>query len=220
MGTEDIVSGTGLDQSIADGAAANLLKIVDALRAKNKNVKIVLSKIIPIVGKTASVNVMNLRISQFIVQNSTAQSPIVVADQFTGFNLTSDLDGGGVLPNALGADKMAKVFSSVLHNVLSGTGCMNRAFLEFDPSATKSDALLCKTSLSTGTKNAASSLKWNSAPGDPVKIYSLAGKKLGQAAGTSGRLNPNIRAELQLNPGVYLLQQGNQEMKKVLLKDF
>jgi hypothetical protein len=97
---------------------------------------------------------------------------------------------------------------------------MNRAFLEFDPSATKSDALLCKTSLSTGTKNAASSLKWNSAPGDPVKIYSLAGKKLGQAAGTSGRLNPNIRAELQLNPGVYLLQQGNQEMKKVLLKDF
>lgn len=220
MGTEDIVSGTGLDQSIADAAATNLQKIVDALRAKNKKVKIVLAKIIPIKGKTASVNVMNLRISQFIIQNSNAASPIVVADQFTGFNAGTDLDSAGVLPNAVGADKMAKVFSAVLHNLLSGIGCMDRGYLEFDPSASKGDALLCKTVLTTLIKENTLGLSWNSSAANTVKVYTVTGKKIGQASTRFGQItNSELSRELQLKPGIYLIQQGRSQVKKALLVD-
>ena len=39
--------------------------------------------------------------------------------QHTGFNLSSDLAGDGVLPSAAGAKKMAIIFADAINEVLS-----------------------------------------------------------------------------------------------------
>jgi len=122
MGTEDIVSGSGTVESLTDEIIDNISKVIKSLRSKNRTVKIVLAKIIPTQGKTDMVNLLNLKISRYIKAHSMAQSPVVVADQHTGFNVSEDLTDDGILPNATGAKKMARVFAGVINNMVSDTG--------------------------------------------------------------------------------------------------
>ena len=121
IGTEDIVSGSSAAQSLTDEIVGNIDKVITALRSKNKNVKIVLAKIIPVRGKEDNVNLLNLKISRYIRANSTARSPVVMADQHTGFNASADLADDGILPNATGDKKIAGVFAGVINNILSRT---------------------------------------------------------------------------------------------------
>jgi len=116
MGTEDIASGSATAEKIV----GNIGKVIEALRSKNKTVKIVLARIIPVQGKADEVNRLNLRISRYVKAHSTAQSPVVMADQHTGFSASSDLAAGGKLPNATGARKMAGVFADAINPMLSG----------------------------------------------------------------------------------------------------
>ena len=122
MGTEDIVSGSSTAESLTDEIIDNISKVIKALRSKNRTVKIVLAKIIPARGKANEVNLLNLKISRYIKAHSTARSPVVAADQHTGFNVSQDLADGGILPNTTGAKKMARVFAGVVNNMVSGTG--------------------------------------------------------------------------------------------------
>jgi lysophospholipase L1-like esterase len=117
IGTEDIVSGSGTAEEIV----FNIAKVIKALRSKNKSVKIVLAKTIPVQGKIDEVNQLNRLISQYIKVHSTDPSPIVMADQNTGFNTSTDLADGGVLPSAIGAKKMAAVFAGAMNELLSNT---------------------------------------------------------------------------------------------------
>jgi len=121
IGTEDIVSGSGTAQSLTDEIVENIDKVITSLRSRNKTVKIVLAKIIPIRGKADKVNLLNLKISRYIKAHSTAESPVVMADQHTGFIASADLADDGILPNATGAKKMARVFAGVISTMLSGT---------------------------------------------------------------------------------------------------
>ncbi len=114
IGTEDIMSGSGTAEEII----SNIGKVIEALRSKNKAVKIVLAKIIPVKGKINEVNLLNRQISQYIKAHSTEQSPIVIADQNTGFNPSTDLTESGVLPSATGAKKMAGIFTSAINETL------------------------------------------------------------------------------------------------------
>jgi len=118
MGTEDIVSGSGAVESLTDQIIVNIGEVVTALRAKNRNVKIVLAKIIPVRGKADEVKLLNLKISRYVKAHFTVQSPVVVAELPTGFNVSQDLSDGGVLPNATGAKKMARVFAGVINDML------------------------------------------------------------------------------------------------------
>ena len=118
MGTEDIVSGSGAVESLTDEIVDNIDKVVTALRAKNRDVKIVLAKLTPVRGKADTVNLLNLKISRYVKAHSTVQSPVVAADQHTGFNVSEDLSDGGILPNAAGAKKMAGVFAGVINDML------------------------------------------------------------------------------------------------------
>ena len=120
MGTEDVVSGSSTAGSLTDEIIENISEVIKALRSKNRTVKIVLAKIIPAQGKTDKVNLLNLKISRYIKAHSTAQSPVVVADQHTGFIASEDLANGGILPNATGAKKMARVFAGVINKMMSG----------------------------------------------------------------------------------------------------
>jgi lysophospholipase L1-like esterase len=122
MGTEDIVSGSGAAESLTERIVGNIGKVIEALRSRNETVKIVLARIIPARGKADEVNLLNLKISRHAAAHSTPRSPVVVADQHAGFRASSDLADDGVLPNAVGAEKMAHVFAGVINNILGGTG--------------------------------------------------------------------------------------------------
>lgn len=119
MGTEDIVSGFGSAGALTDEIIGNISKVIKSLRSKNKNVKIVLAEIIPTQGKTEEVKLLNLKISQYAKVHSTFRSPVVLADQHTGFIPSEDLADDGILPNASGAKKMASVFADVINNMLN-----------------------------------------------------------------------------------------------------
>jgi lysophospholipase L1-like esterase len=119
MGTGDIVSGFGTAGVLTDAIIGNISKVIKSLRSKNKNVKIVLAEIIPTQGKTDEVNLLNLKISQYAKVHSTFRSPVVLADQHTGFIPSEDLADDGILPNASGAKKMAGVFADVINNMLN-----------------------------------------------------------------------------------------------------
>jgi lysophospholipase L1-like esterase len=116
LGTEDILSRKDDPESLADGIVKNIGKVVDALRAKNGKIKIVLSTIIPVAGKEDVVNLFNLKISRYVQSNSTLPCPVVLADPCKGFDVSGDLAADGTLPNAGGARKMARVFADVIHN--------------------------------------------------------------------------------------------------------
>jgi len=121
MGTEDVVKGSGTAESLTDEIIDNIGKVIKSLRSKNRAVKIVLAKIIPIQGRTYTVNLLNLKISRYIKAHTTAQSPLVAADLHTAFDASADLADGGILPNAAGAKKMAKILAGVIKNMLSDT---------------------------------------------------------------------------------------------------
>jgi lysophospholipase L1-like esterase len=115
MGTEDIVSGSGTAESVTDEIIDNISKVTKLLRSKNETVKIVLANIIPIKGKVDEVKLLNIKISRYIKTHATAQSPVMMADQNIGFDPSVDLLGNGILPNAAGAKKMARVFADVIN---------------------------------------------------------------------------------------------------------
>ncbi len=122
MGTEDIVSGDSAAGTLTEKTINNIGSVISALRARNKTVKIVLARIIPVRGKTAEVNLLNLKISRYVSEYSTPESPVVLADQHTGFNVECDLSQDGILPNVTGAKKMARVFAAVIQNMLGIAG--------------------------------------------------------------------------------------------------
>lgn len=116
LGTEDILSSNAAAESLTDGILQNIGKLVDALRAKNGNVRIVLSTIIPVKGKESVVSLLNLKISRYVQSNSTRQCQVVLADPHKGFDVSKDVSHDNPLPNAAGARKMARVFADVIHN--------------------------------------------------------------------------------------------------------
>lgn len=119
MGTEDIMSGHGTVESLTDRIVENIGTVIQILHSRNNRVKIVLARIMPVPGKTHEVNLLNRKISGYIRDHATIQSPVVMADPHTGFNATSDLANNGPLPNAKGAQKMAQVFAGIINKLLS-----------------------------------------------------------------------------------------------------
>ncbi len=98
--------------------------MVDQMRANNPNVKIIVAQIIPMNPSGCStcaqgaVN-FNAAIPAWASSKSTAQSPITVVDQWTGFSTSADTSDG-VHPNATGIQKMSDKWYPALSAVLSG----------------------------------------------------------------------------------------------------
>jgi lysophospholipase L1-like esterase len=101
-----------------------ITKLVGQMRANNPNMKIIVAQIIPMGANAcatcpADVIAFNNRIPGWAASLTTAQSPIVVVDQWTGFNTATDT-GDGVHPNDAGFQKMSDRFYPVLAQVLNG----------------------------------------------------------------------------------------------------
>ncbi|MFC7479149.1 cellulose binding domain-containing protein [Luedemannella flava] len=99
-------------------------KLVGQMRADNPNVKIIVAKIIPMSASAcatcpADVIAFNNALPAWAAGLTTSQSPIVLADLWTGFDTTTDT-GDGVHPNTAGYQKMANSWYPVLAQVLSG----------------------------------------------------------------------------------------------------
>ncbi|GGL21355.1 hypothetical protein Sme01_02440 [Sphaerisporangium melleum] len=100
-------------------------KLVDQMRASNPNMKILVAQIIPMNPGSCPecaqrVVALNAAIPAWAQSKSTAASPIVVVDQWTGFSTATDT-GDGVHPNAGGDQKMAAKWYPALAALLSGT---------------------------------------------------------------------------------------------------
>lgn len=116
LGTNDLWGGW---QSM-DTILAAFTKLVGQMRANNPNLKIAVSQIIPHHGCAtcpADAVTLNNRIPGWAAGLTTARSPIVVVDQWTGFNAASDT-GDGVHPNDSGFRKMADRFAPALKQLL------------------------------------------------------------------------------------------------------
>jgi lysophospholipase L1-like esterase len=100
--------------------------LVGQMRANKPNMKIMVAKIIPMhpsgSGEACNNNVIDLnsRIDDWAKGLSTEQSPIIVVDQYKGFDTTTDTYDG-VHPNDNGCIKMADKWFATLKNVLSSS---------------------------------------------------------------------------------------------------
>ncbi|MEQ4306128.1 cellulose binding domain-containing protein [Plantactinospora sp. B6F1] len=99
-------------------------KLVDQMRASNPAMTILVAKIIPMAPSTCAecgqrAVALNDAIPAWAASKTTAGSPIVVVDQWTGFSTGSDTYDG-VHPNAAGDQKMSDRWYSALTAALDG----------------------------------------------------------------------------------------------------
>jgi hypothetical protein len=107
FGTNDVWSNRSTDTILAAYS-----KLVDQMRASNPAMRVLVAQIIPMNPPTCPecaqrVVALNAAIPGWAAGKTTAASPIVVVDQWTGFNTATDT-GDGVHPNdTTGIQKMA-----------------------------------------------------------------------------------------------------------------
>jgi lysophospholipase L1-like esterase len=98
--------------------------LVDQMRENNPNVKILVAQIIPMdparscIGCGQRVIELNAAIIDWASDKSTDQSPIIVVDQWTGFDTDTDTYDG-VHPNDAGNQKIADKWYPALTALLS-----------------------------------------------------------------------------------------------------
>ena len=110
LGTNDIGNRT------PEASRENLEYIINALRGKNPKVVVFVAKIIPRVNKDHTA--YNNMIAQLAEDMNTADSPVILVDQWTGFDYTTDT-WDGTHPNALGEEKMAQRWFDAVQTYLN-----------------------------------------------------------------------------------------------------
>jgi lysophospholipase L1-like esterase len=120
LGTNDVWNGQSPTQVLA-----SYTTLVGQMRADNPNMKIIVAQIIPMNPAgctTCAQGVVNLdaAIPAWATGLSTAQSPITVVDQWTGFDDATDTVDG-VHPNDSGNQKMSDRWYPTLAAALGGT---------------------------------------------------------------------------------------------------
>ena len=104
-------------------------KLVDQMRASNPNMMILVAQIIPLNPAGCSdcpqrVVAFNAAIPAWAAGKSTAASPIVVVDQWTGFSTAADTSDG-VHPNGTGIQKIANRWFPAVRDLLLGAPAPN-----------------------------------------------------------------------------------------------
>lgn len=115
LGTNDVFQCRSVPDMISD-----LSRLVDVLRSKNPAVKIFTAQIPPLGARWAdkklcgtatdyahSINELNKAIAAFVQQRTTAASPVILVDQFTGVDTATDMYDD-IHPNDKGEKIMAQ----------------------------------------------------------------------------------------------------------------
>ncbi len=113
-GTNDLDRGQTVASTITD-----LTNIINKLRAANSEMVILLAQIIPIAGLEAQVQQLNQSIAALASQLTTAASPVVAVNHYSGFSVSNDLKADGIHPTESGFQKMAAAWYAALVPFLS-----------------------------------------------------------------------------------------------------
>ncbi len=122
LGTNDIGQMGAAGVANAD---ANLRLIIGHLRSAVPNVTILLAQVIGIgpgssyFANEAQVAPLNAALATIAGDLDTGQSPIILVDQNTPFNLATMVQGDGLHPNVAGESQMASVWLGALSNLLT-----------------------------------------------------------------------------------------------------
>ncbi|MBN2712132.1 MAG: carbohydrate-binding protein, partial [Planctomycetes bacterium] len=155
LGTNDLIQGQSVSSTITD-----LGNIINALRVVNPDVKILLAKIIPC--KRCDVTALNTAIVDLAAQKNSVNSQIVVVDQYTGFDMATDLYDDAH-PDESGEQKMADKWYAALVPFLDGDDPVNHApvvnagadkTLTLPVNSVSLDATVTDDGLPSGTLNA------------------------------------------------------------------
>ncbi len=135
LGTNDMRldwnEGLGVAETINE-----LKDIINILRADNPNVIILLAKLIPVDGDifnwASNIEPLNAEIPSIAIDMQNENSPIVIVDQYSGFDATLGNDTfDGAHPNATGEEKMAQKWFDAIKSVLgNGFGLNIKTYLE------------------------------------------------------------------------------------------
>lgn len=114
-------------------------RLVDQMRASNPNMKILVAQIIPVAPNGCGdcpqrTTAFNAAIPSWAAGKSTAASPIVVVDQWSGFNSSADTSDG-VHPNSSGNAKIANRWYPALTAVIRGQSTSPNFTLSANPSS-------------------------------------------------------------------------------------
>jgi lysophospholipase L1-like esterase/chitodextrinase len=98
--------------------------LIDQMRASNPSMKILVAQILPMTPSGCTwcpggVSALNSAIPGWAASKTTAQSPITVVDQFTGFDSVADTSDG-VHPNDVGFQKVSDRWYPALTPLLGG----------------------------------------------------------------------------------------------------
>ncbi|KAK0732470.1 SGNH hydrolase-type esterase domain-containing protein [Apiosordaria backusii] len=105
LGTNDVNIGKRNVQSILDSYTTML----NAMRAANPRVKVIIDKLIPTSWSDATIEAVNNAIPGWVQTHTTSQSPIVIADCSRAAGFTNNmLEGDGVHPNSQGDQFLAR----------------------------------------------------------------------------------------------------------------
>lgn len=121
LGTNDIGQNGATGVTNAD---TNVRFIVDRLRLQNPSVVILLARVIPIgmgtsyFANAAQVPTLNAVIDQIGSDLDTPQSPVLIVDLHTGFDLLTMMQTDGLHPNVVGESFMADGWRAVLEPLL------------------------------------------------------------------------------------------------------
>ena len=112
-GTRDCILGEVMTNTVLD-----LKAIIDALRARNSRIAILLAKIIPTtLQQNANVTNLNAQLDGLAASKTTPASPVIIVDQYTGFSATDDTYDG-IRPDLSGETRMAQKWFTTLRVVL------------------------------------------------------------------------------------------------------
>lgn len=113
LGTNDLLRGQPNDRTISE-----LRQLIEALRRQNPQSTILLAQLIPSVGAENQTQQLNQRIDELARSMNSPTSPVILVDQYTGFNASQDTYDG-LHPNTAGEEKMATRWFGALQKVLS-----------------------------------------------------------------------------------------------------
>lgn len=115
LGTNDLIKGHSTDQIKSD-----LEALIDVFRNYNPKVIILVAQIIPCniapyIAQCNNIPALNAVIPSIATDKNTADSPVLIVDQYTGFSVSGDLFDG-IHPNSSGDQKIAARWMATIQN--------------------------------------------------------------------------------------------------------
>ncbi len=127
LGTNDMLLAFGSEDEQAseiERSMDSLRRIVGKLRDKNGNIVVLMAQIIPIWSTSGISNIVpyNKAIATLVSDLDTSSSPVVLVDQFSGFNPEpgTDMSDDGVHPSSQGDARMGSVWFDALEPFFDG----------------------------------------------------------------------------------------------------